>query len=168
MGIQILTQTLSSAEIASLSLLRTSHYCKSSHPKQGQNKSNLHILTATRVSQRMGSKEFIKKHFTCTYGPHFLLYIDITEDGRSMATFYYCSVNHQSGLQSNIFKIIIYSFNTSKCAANYVISFELYDGFISQDFEVMKAGKLAIWPWMSCPYNKHTLVDLPSSMGSTK
>ena len=60
MGIQILTQTLSSAEIASLSLLRTSHYCKSSHPKQGQNKSNLHILTATRVSQRMSSKEFIK------------------------------------------------------------------------------------------------------------
>ena len=57
MGIQILTQTLSSAEIASLSLLRTSHYCKSSHPKQGHNKSNLHILTATRVSQIMSSKE---------------------------------------------------------------------------------------------------------------
>ena len=50
----------------------------------------------------------------------------LTEDGRSMTTFYYCSVNHQSGLQSNIFKIIIYSFNTSKCAANYVISFEVY------------------------------------------
>ena len=76
MEIQILTQTLSSAEIASLSLLRTSHYCKSSHPKQGQNKSNLHILTATRVSQKMSSKEF-KKHFTCTYGPDFLFYTNM-------------------------------------------------------------------------------------------
>ena len=28
----------------------------------------------------------------------------------------------------------------------------------------MKAGKLAIRPWLSCPYNKHTLVDLPSSV----
>ena len=28
----------------------------------------------------------------------------------------------------------------------------------------MKAGKLAIWPWLSCPYNEHTLVDLPSSV----
>ena len=28
----------------------------------------------------------------------------------------------------------------------------------------MKAGKLAIWPWLSCPYNKNALVDLPSSV----
>jgi hypothetical protein len=28
----------------------------------------------------------------------------------------------------------------------------------------MKAGKLAIWPWLSCPYNKHKLVGLPSSV----
>ena len=28
----------------------------------------------------------------------------------------------------------------------------------------MKAGKLAIWPWLSCPYNENTLVDLPSSV----
>ena len=28
----------------------------------------------------------------------------------------------------------------------------------------MKAGKLAIGPWLSCPYNEHTLVDLPSSV----
>ena len=28
----------------------------------------------------------------------------------------------------------------------------------------MKARKLAIWPWLSCPYNKNTLVDLPSSV----
>ena len=34
----------------------------------------------------------------------------------------------------------------------------------SNDFEAMKAGKLAIWPWLSCPYNKHRLVDLQSSM----
>ena len=32
----------------------------------------------------------------------------------------------------------------------------------SNYFEAMKAGKLAIQPWLSCPYNKHTLVDLPS------
>ena len=45
-----------------------------------------------------------------------------TEDGRSMTTFYYYSVNHQSGLQRN----------TSKFVANYVISFVVYDGFIDQ------------------------------------
>ena len=89
MGIQILTQTLSSAEIASLSLLRTSHYCKSSHPKQGQNKSNLHILTATRVSQRMSSKEFIKTFHLHIWSRflvlHRYVYSDVTltpTDGR--------------------------------------------------------------------------------------
>ena len=35
---------------------------------------------------------------------------------------------------------------------------------MSKDFEAMKAGKLPIWPWLSCPYNEHTLVDLPSSV----
>ena len=44
------TNTSSSAEIASLSLSRTSHYCKSSHPQQGQNKSNLHVLSHKNVS----------------------------------------------------------------------------------------------------------------------
>ena len=68
--------------------------------------------------------------------------------------------------EQHIFKIIIYFFNTSKCAANYVISFEVYDGFIarSKDFEAMKTGKLAIRPWLSCPYNEITLVDLQSSV----
>jgi hypothetical protein len=28
----------------------------------------------------------------------------------------------------------------------------------------MKAGKLAIRPWLSCPHNEHRLVDLPSSV----
>ena len=28
----------------------------------------------------------------------------------------------------------------------------------------MKAGKLAIWPWLSFQYNKNTLMDLPSSV----
>ena len=32
----------------------------------------------------------------------------------------------------------------------------------------MKAGKSAIWPWLSCPYNEHTLMDLPSSVISTR
>ena len=30
----------------------------------------------------------------------------VTEDGRSMTSFYYCSVNHQSGLQSNTLSYI--------------------------------------------------------------
>ena len=37
----------------------------------------------------------------------------------------------------------------------------------SKDFEAMKAGKSAIQPWLSCPYNEHTLMDLPSSVYST-
>jgi hypothetical protein len=82
-----------------------------------------------------------------------------------MITFYCYSVNHQSGLQRNTFSKLSYIFNISKCAANYVISFEVYDGFIGQkDFKAMKAGKLAIRPWLSCPCNKNTLVDLPSSV----
>ena len=28
----------------------------------------------------------------------------------------------------------------------------------------MKAGKLAIWPWLLCQYNENTLVDLLSSV----
>ena len=66
--------------------------------------------------------------------------------------------------KSSIFKIIIYIFNTSKFAANYVISIEVYDDFIGQKTEAMKSGKLAIRPWLSCPYNEHMLVDLPSSV----
>ena len=53
----------------------------------------------------------------------------IMEDGRSMTTLYYYSVNHQSGLQRNTYHIF---FNKSKCDENYVISFEVYDGFIGQ------------------------------------
>ena len=30
--------------------------------------------------------------------------------------------------------------------------------------KTMKAGKSAIQPWLSCPYNEHTPVDLPSSV----
>jgi hypothetical protein len=32
----------------------------------------------------------------------------------------------------------------------------------------MKAGKLAIWPWLVCQYNENTLVDLPSSVSVFK
>ena len=32
----------------------------------------------------------------------------------------------------------------------------------------MKAGKLAILPLLSCPYNKHMFVDLPSSVTYVK
>ena len=34
----------------------------------------------------------------------------------------------------------------------------------SKDFQAMKAGKLDIWPWLVCQYNKNILMDLPSSM----
>ena len=35
--------------------------------------------------------------------------------------------------------------------------------YMSKDFETMKAGNLAIWPWLICQYNKNTLVDLHKS-----
>ena len=54
-------------------------------------------------------------------------HITDTEDRRSMTTFYY--YYHQSGLQSNIFSKS--SYHISKCAANHVISIEVYDGFIT-------------------------------------
>ena len=31
----------------------------------------------------------------------------------------------------------------------------------------MKAGKLAIWPWLVCQYNENMLVNLLSSMGDS-
>ena len=34
----------------------------------------------------------------------------------------------------------------------------------SKDFAGMKSGKLAIRPWLSCPYNENMLADLPSSV----
>ena len=49
--------------------------------------------------------------------------------------------------EKHIFKIIIYFFNTSKCAANYVISFEVYDGFIGQ--KILKLWRQESWPF--CP-----------------
>ena len=59
-------------------------------------------------------------------------------------------------------------FNTSECATNYVISFEVYDSFIGlKIFEVMKAGKLAVWPWLVGRYNENTLLDLPSPVDQT-
>ena len=33
----------------------------------------------------------------------------------------------------------------------------------SKDFEIMKAGRLAIWPKLSCQYSENTLMDLLSS-----
>ena len=96
--------------------------------------------------------------------PHKIMrkFVHCTKDGRSLITFHFFSVKHQSGLQRNTFLNISYLFSTSKCASNYVISFEIYDGFIVQN--ILKAGKLSIWPQLSCPYNKNTLMDLPSSV----
>ena len=65
----------------------------------------------------------------------------------------------------HIFKIIIYFFNTSKCAAKYVnFIWDIWWFHRSNDFEAMKAGKSAIRPWLICQYNSNSHVDLPSSM----
>ena len=84
----------------------------------------------------------------------------LTEDGRSMTTFYY-----QSGLQRNTFSKLSYIFLINQNVPQ-IKSFHLrYMMFHrSKDFEAKKAGKLAIQPWLRCQYNKNTLVDLPSSM----
>jgi hypothetical protein len=63
------------------------------------------------------------------------------EDGRFMTSFYYCSINHQSGLQINYHL----SFNTSKCASNYVISYAVYDGSIGQN--ILKLWRQGSWPF---------------------
>ena len=91
---------------------------------------------------------------------------ETTEDGRFMTSFYYCSLKHQWWFtEQHIFKIILYCFINSKCAK--IISFHLVLHNIwwfhrSRDFEAMKEGKLTIWSWLSCPYNKRRLVDLTS------
>ena len=64
----------------------------------------------------------------------FCFFRECMEDGRSMTTFYHCYVNHQSRLQSNTFSKLSYIFLicTSKCAADYVIWFGVYDDLIGQ------------------------------------
>ena len=47
--------------------------------------------------------------------------------------------------EQHIFKIIIYFFNTSKFATNYVISFEIYDGSIGQ--KILKLWRQESWPF---------------------
>ena len=57
--------------------------------------------------------------------------------------------------KKHIFKIIIYLFNTSKCAANYVISFEVYDDFIGQNI-------LMLWRQESRPFGPGWAVHITS------
>ena len=64
--------------------------------------------------------------------------------------------------KKHFFKIITYFFNTSKLC-HFIRWFHR-----SKDFEAMKAGRSAIWPWLSCPYDVHTLLDLPSSVVQTE
>ena len=56
--------------------------------------------------------------------------------------------------EKHIFKIIIYFFNTSKCATNYVISFEVYDGFIGQKI-------LKLWRQESRPFGPGWAANIP-------
>ena len=53
----------------------------------------------------------------------------------------------------HIFKIIIYFFNKSKCATNYVISFEVYNDFRGE--KILKLWMQEIWP-----YNENMIVEL--------
>ena len=56
--------------------------------------------------------------------------------------------------EQHIFKIILHFFNTSKCAANYVISFEVYDGFICQ--KILKQ-----WRQESRPFSPGSAPHIP-------
>ena len=91
-----------------------------------------------------------------------------TEDGRSMTTFYFCILCKSSiwFTEKHIFKIIIYFFNKSKCAANYVISFEVYDNFIRQ--KILKLWRQESRPfgpgWAANITSICSWPDLPSSV----
>ena len=87
--------------------------------------------------QHYGAKTFQKSYFC----------VSPTEDRRSITNFDYCSLNNQSGLQINTFLKLSYFFNTSKCAASNLISYELYDGFICEkilSYEGRKVGHSAL------------------------
>jgi hypothetical protein len=75
-----------------------------------------------------------------------------------MTTFYYYSVNHQSGLQRNAFSKLSYIFWYIKmCRILWHIFWGIWCFHRSKDFEAMKAGKLTIRPWLSCQYTKNML-----------
>ena len=63
------------------------------------------------------------------------LFNDDSMHGRRKVHDYFLLILYKSSIwftEKHIFKIIIFFFNTSKCATNCVISFEVYDGFIGQ------------------------------------
>ena len=72
------------------------------------------------------------------------------EDGRSMTSDYFLLLLCKSSIwftEKQILKIVICFFNTSKCATIYVISLEVYGGFIGQkilNYEGRKVGHLAL------------------------
>ena len=83
-----------------------------------------------------------------------------TEDGRSMTTFYYCSVNHQSEKHTlKLSHILLMSIKMCHKLCHFIWGAWWFHR--SKDFEAMKAEK-TIRPWLSCPYNKNTLLDLSS------
>ena len=68
--------------------------------------------------------------------------------------------------EKRIFKIIIYFFNMyiKMCRKLCHLIWGTWCFHRSKYFEAMEAGKLAVWPWLSCQYTKNTLMNLPSSM----
>ena len=67
-------------------------------------------------------------------------------EGRSMTTFYYCSVNHQSGLQSNTFSKLSYIFLMNQ---NVPQILSLHLRYIYNDFIGQKILKLFSRGWAS-------------------
>ena len=68
-------------------------------------------------------------------GENFLSLISDMYHGRRKVHDYFLLVLCKSSIwftEKHIFKTIIYFFNTSKGATNYVFSFEVYHGFIDQ------------------------------------
>ena len=89
---------------------------------------NVHTLVPSLQFVQMGS---ILQSETLNLTAKCSQYVPITEDGRSHD--YFLLLLCKSSIwftEQHIFKIIIYFSNTSKFATNYVISFEIYDGFI--------------------------------------
>ena len=68
-----------------------------------------------------------------------------TENGRSMTTIRYYSVNHQSGLQSNMFSKLLYSFWYIKMCDRLWHFIWFHDDFIGQKI-------LKLWRQESCSF----------------
>ena len=77
--------------------------------------------------------------------------------GVVMTTFYYNSVNHQSGLQRITYIFALY-IRICRKLCHLGLIWGICRFHRSKDFEARKAGKTAIRPWLSCRFIEDTLV----------